>query len=160
MKSQNRGFTLIELLVTVSLIGIAASVVLPLRSLTESRAKETDLRLALRTIRQALDNYKAAADASVIEKATGASGYPPSLNILVTGVPKSSALGFSNTPLVFLRQIPRDPFFEDRTIPAELTWNIRRYGAQPGDFSEGTDVFDVTSKSNRLALNGTRLSDW
>ena len=160
MKSQTRGFTLIELLVTLALVGIAAVVALPFGALIETRAKEAELRVSLRTVRQALDSYKAAADSGVIDKATGTSGYPSSLDVLVTGVPRSAALGFSATPMVFLRRVPRDPFFEDKTTPAAQTWDIRSYGAQPGDFGSGADVFDISSKSNRTALDGTRLSDW
>jgi general secretion pathway protein G len=154
------GFTLIELLVTLALIGIAAAAALPFNALVESRSKEAELRVALRTVRQALDNYKSAADAGAIDKPTGASGYPASLDLLVTGVPRSAAFGFSATPMVFLRQVPRDPFYEDRTTPAAQTWNIRSYGAQPGDFAAGADVFDVSSKSARIALDGTRVADW
>lgn len=160
MKSQTRGFTLIELLVTLALVGLAAVVALPFGALIETRAKEAELRTSLRTVRQALDNYKAAADSGVIDKATGSSGYPSNLDVLVTGVPRSAALGFSSSPMAFLRKVPGDPFFEDRTTPASQTWDIRSYGAQPGEFGSGADVFDISSKSNRTALDGTRLSDW
>lgn len=145
---------------TLALVGIAAAVALPFGALMETRAKEAELRVSLRTLRQALDNYKAAADAGAIDKPTGASGYPPSLDILVTGVPRSAALGFSSTPMVFLRRVPKDPFYEDKIARAAQTWNIRSYGSQPGDFSQGADVFDVSSKSHRLGMDGTRLSDW
>ena len=154
------GFTLIELLVTLALVGIAASVALPLASVMETRAKETELRRSLRTIRQALDNYKAAADSGLIDKKTGSSGYPASLDLLVTGVPRSAALGFSATPMVFLRSIPRDPFFEDKKTPAANTWNVRGYGAKPGDFGNPVDVFDVSSKSDKTGMDGSKLSDW
>lgn len=159
-RSRVWGFSLVELLVTLALVGIAATIALPFGALVETRAKEAELRAALRTIREALDSYKAAADAGAIDKATGTSGYPASLDLLVKGVPRSAALGFNPTPMVFLRRVPRDPFHGDKTTPAAQTWNIRRYGAQPGDFGVGADVFDVTSKSNRQALDGTLLSDW
>jgi general secretion pathway protein G len=160
MKRAVAGFTLVELLVTLALVGIAASVVLPLASVIETRAKESELRRSLRTIRQALDNYKMAADAGVIDKQTGSSGYPPSLDVLVSGVPRSAAMGFSATPMVFLRSVPRDPFAEVQDAPATQTWNIRSYGAKPGDFSAGKDVFDASSKSEKTGLDGTRYSDW
>ena len=160
MKRSVAGFTLVELLVTLALVGIAASVVLPLASVIETRAKESELRRSLRTIRQALDNYKTAADAGVIDKQTGSSGYPASLDVLVTGVPKSAAMGFSATPMVFLRSVPRDPFAEALDTPAAQTWNIRSYGAKPGDFSGGKDVFDVSSKSEKTGMDGSRYSDW
>lgn len=155
-----RGFTLIELLVTLALVGVAAMVVLPMASLMETRAKESELRVALRTLRKAIDDYKAAADSGAINKPTGSSGYPPNLDVLVTGVPKTSVFGFSVTPMVFLRSVPRDPFHPDKTTSAAQTWNLRKYGAQPGDYSAGADVFDVSSKSERAALDGSRLSDW
>ncbi|MBA2674826.1 type II secretion system protein [Ramlibacter sp.] len=160
MKRRARGFTLVELLVTLALVGIAAAIALPFGTLANTRTKEVELRVALRTIRQALDNYKAAADAGAIDKPTGSSGYPPSLDVLVKGVPRSTALGFNATPMVFLRKVPRDPFFDDKTVPAAQSWNIRSYGAQPGDFAAGADVFDVSSRSGRPALDGTKLSDW
>lgn len=154
------GFTLVELLVTLALVGVAAMVVLPMTALVETRTKETELRVALRTLRKAIDEYKVAADAGVISKTTGSSGYPANLDVLVTGVPRSAVFGFSSAPMVFLRSVPRDPFYPDKTVAATETWNIRRYGAQPGDFSAGVDVFDVSSKSERMALDGSRLSDW
>lgn len=155
-----RGFTLVELLVTVALVGIAASAVLPLASLMEQRAKETQLRHALRTIREALDNYKVAADSGLIAKTTGSSGYPASLQVLVTGVPRSASFGLNSPPVVFLRSIPRDPFYKDRQAPADQTWNTRAYGAPPGQFEPGADVYDISSKSDGVALDGTRLGDW
>lgn len=160
MKKPALGFTLIELLVTLALVGIAASIVLPLASVMETRAKETELRRSLRTIRLALDNYKSAADAGLIDKKTGDSGYPPSLEVLVTGVPRSAAMGFSATPMIFLRSIPRDPFYQDKQTPAAQTWNVRGYGSKPGDMGSPSDVFDVSSKSDKSGLDGTKLSDW
>jgi len=154
------GFTIVELLVTLALIGIAAAVVLPFGAMMQTRAKEAELRVALRTIRQALDGYKAAADAGVIDKPTGASGYPPNLDVLAQGVPRSAALGANSAPMVFLRRVPRDPFFADRDVPAAQTWNVRRYGAKEGDFSAGADVFDVSSKSSATALDGSKVGDW
>jgi general secretion pathway protein G len=155
-----RGFTLVELLVTLALVGIAAMVVLPLASVMETRAKETELKHALRTIRQALDNYKAATDSGAIDKSTGASGYPATLDVLVIGVPRSASFGFSTTPMIFLRSIPRDPFCTDKTLPAQDTWNIRAYGRQKADNTPGADVFDVSSKSDKKALDGSAYQDW
>jgi len=158
--SRSCGFSLIELLVTLALIGIAAAVALPLATVVEQRAKEAELRVALRTIRRALDDYKVAADAGLIDKATGASGYPASLDVLVTGVPRSAAFGLNSTPMQFLRRVPRDPFAGDAAAPAAQTWRTRAYGSQPGDFSSGADVFDVASRSSKAALDGSRIGDW
>ena len=82
-----RGFTLVELLVSVAIVGVLASMVLPLAELTIRRQREADLRLSLREIRRAIDAYKTAADAGLIDRSLLKSGYPPSLQALVVGVP-------------------------------------------------------------------------
>lgn len=163
MNKRVLGFTLIELLVTLALVGIAASVALPLASVMETRARETELRRSLRTIRTALDSYKAAADAGAIAKPTGSSGYPPNLEVLVLGVPRSASFGMSSIPMVFLRRLPRDPFHDDKTVPDAKTWDVRSYGSKPDAFKSAgstVDVFDVASKSDRTAMDGTRYRDW
>lgn len=163
MRGKSLGFTLIELLVTLALVGIAASAIFPLASIMETRAKESELRRSLRVIRQALDSYKAAADAGVIARSTGSSGYPPNLEVLVTGVPKSASFGMGSTPMVFLRRMPRDPFCEDKSAPAEKTWNVRTYGSRQDAFTSansGADVFDIASRSDKKALDGSNYSAW
>lgn len=157
---RSKGFTVIEMLITLALVGIAASVALPLLSLAETRSKEVELRRSLRVLRQAIDSYKTASEAGAIDRETGASGFPPSLKTLTDGVHRSKAIGYNATPLYFLRSIPRDPFNPDRTLAPEMTWNIRGSSAKAGDFSRSKDVFDISSKSERIALDGTKYSDW
>jgi general secretion pathway protein G len=62
--------------------------------------------------------------------------------------------------MIFLRRVPRDPFAPDAAIPDAATWNLRSYGAPPGDYSSGADVFDVASSSNRRSLDGSPYSGW
>src|SRR6266436_3424128 len=81
-----RGFTLIELVITVAIVGILASVALPLTELASTRAKEQDLRRALREIRAAIDAYKQASDEGRILKRVGESGFPKGLDELAQGV--------------------------------------------------------------------------
>jgi len=83
-----------------------------------------------------------------------ASGSPQS------GSPASASVDAIPSHMVFLRQIPRDPFFEDQTVAPDLQWNLRAYGAMPGDFSGGPDVYDVTTKSTATGLNGIPYKDW
>ncbi|HEX7156539.1 MAG TPA: type II secretion system protein [Burkholderiaceae bacterium] len=166
--TRRRGFTLIELVVTLLLVSVLALVAVPLYEVTATRVKESELRTALRQIRTALDAYKQATDTGVVAKDATASGYPPSLAVLVQGV--DTVASTNPTPgqgtgpgagrIVFLRQVPRDPFFQDQTVPPDQQWNIRAYAALPDDFSGGPDVYDVASKSTGVGLNGIPYKDW
>jgi general secretion pathway protein G len=161
-----RGFTLIELLITIALVGLLAVVTMPLYEVTSTRMKEAELRQDLRTIRAGLDAYKAAVDSGMLTREAGASGYPPSLDILTQALDiankSNSGLGQSDTPqrLVILRQLPRDPFFPDPSVPAAQTWNTRSYGSRSDDPQPGADVYDVSSTSPRVGLDGTPYSAW
>jgi general secretion pathway protein G len=145
-----RGFTLIEMLVTLALVALLASLALPLSELSVQRAKERDLRHALRTLRAAIDTYKDAADSNRIERKADASGYPPTLEVLVEGV--KDAKDPKGAKLYFLRRLPRDPFGED--------WGLRSYASPPDDPEPGKDVFDVYSKSEGVGLNGVPYRQW
>jgi len=87
-RSSVRGFTLIEMVVVVMIVGILASAAMPLMALHKRRTQEAELRESLRTLRRAIDAYKQAADKGDIAKRPDDSGYPPSLDVLVKGVPK------------------------------------------------------------------------
>jgi general secretion pathway protein G len=153
-----RGFTLIELVVTLALVGLLALVALPLYEISSVRVKESELKLALRQIRTALDAYKAASDTGLIVKQADDSGYPPSLEVLVNGV--DNAADVNRSKLVFLRRIPRDPFQLDTTLSAEQTWVLRSYGSAFDDPRAGADIYDVVSRSTRQGLNGIPYKDW
>jgi general secretion pathway protein G len=161
------GFTLIELVITLALVGLLAMVALPLYEVTQTRLKEMELRQALRTIRSGLDAYKAASDSGALPKAAGESGFPPFLDVLTQPlditVKRDFNIGLgSSAPkrIVILRQLPRDPFFPDPQVPAAETWNTRAYASRPDDPQPGTDVFDVSSKSERTGLDGTAYNTW
>jgi general secretion pathway protein G len=161
-----RGFTLVELLVSLALVGLLASVALPSYEMVSLRLKESELRSALRSIRTALDAYKAASDAGTIPKVAGGSGYPPSLDVLERGVEVGTpgAVTAEGTPdvrrLVFIRRVPRDPFHPDPTVPAISTWTTRAYGTPPDQPAPGPDIFDVASSSPRLGINGIPYAQW
>jgi general secretion pathway protein G len=153
-----RGFTLIEVVITVAIVGLLATAVFPLAELGVRRAKEQDLRLALRTIRTGLDDYKVAADAGRIEMELGDSGYPPDLDVLVTGV--VDIKDPEGKKIYFLRRIPRDPFYPDTSVSASESWALRCYDSPPHDPQPGDDVFDVRSMSPDTGLNGVPYEEW
>ncbi|MBT0962719.1 type II secretion system protein [Denitromonas sp. IR12] len=153
-----RGFTLIELVVTVAIVGILAATVLPLAQISAQRAKESELRVSLRQIRDAIDAYKAAGDAGQIERKADGSGYPPSLRVLASGVPDIKSA--EPRLIYFLRRVPRDPFFGDVDTPADETWGLRSYESPPDAPAPGDDVFDVYSLSEKTGLNGLPYREW
>jgi len=161
-----RGFTLIELVITLAIVGLVAMVALPLYEVTTTRVKETELRQALRTIRNGLDAYKAATDSGVLAKQAGESGYPPSLEVLTEVLEVANKRDFglnaseASQRMVILRQLPRDPFYPDLQVPAAQTWNTRAYASRADDPQTGADVFDVSSMSTRVGLDGTPYSSW
>jgi len=153
-----RGFTLIELVITVAIIALLASVAMPLNELVVQRAKEQDLRRALREIRDGIDRYKEASDEGRITKKVGESGYPRKLEDLVAGVEDAK----SPTPqqIYFLRRIPRDPFASDPSLAPAETWGKRSYASPPDDPREGDDVFDVYSRATGTGINGRPYREW
>lgn len=153
-----RGFTLIELVVTVAIVGVLATMLLPLTEVAARRSKEQELRTALREIRTAIDAYKRAHDDGRIARIVGQSGYPPSLDVLVEGV--VDARSPQRQRIVFLRRVPADPMVTDGSIPAAQTWGLRSYDSPADDPRPGRDVFDVFSRSSGVGLNGRPYAQW
>jgi len=159
MSSRNsRGFTLIELLVTLAVLSVLATLTVPMAQLMVQRHKEQELRVALRSIRGAIDAYKRASDEGRIRRSVGETGYPRTLALLVEGEP--DLRDPKRRMIYFLRELPRDPTFADPLIEANKTWKLRSYASEPGDPQPGDDVYDVRSTSNAIALNGVPYSQW
>ena len=152
------GFTLIELAVTVAIIGVLATIAVPMAELAVQRSREHELRVALRQIRTALDAYKQAWDEGYIERRSGASGFPPTLDALVQGVENVKTP--EQDKIYFLRRLPRDPFADDPSFSAADTWGKRAYASPPDHPAEGDDVFDIHSRSGRVGLNGIPYREW
>jgi general secretion pathway protein G len=156
-KPMNRGFTLIEIIITVTIVAILASAALPLTKLVTQRAKEQELRTALRQIREAIDAHKQASDEGRVARAADASGYPPSLATLVDGV--ADAKLPANNSIYFLRRLPRDPF-APALLSAADTWGKRSYESSWDNPLEGKDVFDIYSLADEKGLNGIPYRKW
>jgi general secretion pathway protein G len=151
------GFTLIELVIAVAIVAVLASAALPLNELVVQRAKEQDLRRALREIRVAIDAYKQAWDDGRMTKRVGESGYPKKLEDLVEGIEDQK--NPKKEKIYFLRRIPRDPF-ADATLSDVATWSKRSYSSPPDDPREGDDVFDVFTAAPGKGMNGRPYKEW
>jgi general secretion pathway protein G len=157
-RAHHSGFTLIEMIVTVALVAIIASVATPFVKLHEQRAKERELKEVLREIRTAIDAYKQAGDEGRIARSMDSTGYPDSLDELVTGVEdKRNAKG---KKIFFLRRVPRDPMHPALSGPAQDSWGKRSYASEADDPQEGADVYDVFSLSDRKGTNGIPYREW
>src|SRR5512140_709585 len=154
-----RGFTIVELVVTVGIIALLASAVVPSAQLMFQREREREPRVALRTIRGAIDAYKQAADTGRIKKDLDKTGYPPTLQVLVDGVDDTSSVK-PGVKIYFLRSLPRDPFWPDAAAQPADTWAPRSYASPPDDPRPGDDVYDVHSRSSRTGLNGVPYHAW
>lgn len=150
------GFTFVELLVVGTMLLILASAVLPLAKVTIQRSRESELRRDLREMRTAIDKYKDAVDTGLIggtDVKAGSEGYPPDLDVLVEGV--SVVNDASGRRLKFLRRIPIDP------MTRTTDWGLRSYQDKSDATTwGGQNVFDVYTKSEGTALDGTKYKDW
>ena len=150
--SRHHGFTLIELIVTVMIISILVGLAVPLARNSIKRERESELRAALRDIRLAIDKYKDASDRGFIMVKVDTEGYPETLQLLVDGV---QMVGQVDKKLKFLRRIPLDP------MTNSTEWGQRSYQDDPKMSSWGRqNVFDVFTKSEGTALDGTKYKEW
>ena len=156
------GFTLIEMVVVLAIVGVLAMAALPLHEMALRRSQEQVLREGLRTIRGALDAHRRAVEARRIAPGADGSPWPASLDSLVQGV---AVIGDDGQPvpeqtrLYLLRRLPRDPF-ADPALDAADTWGQRASTSPPEAPTPGADVFDVYSRSERQALDGSLYADW
>lgn len=155
-----RGFTLIELVVALAILSILAAAALPYAEITITRNKELELRRTLREVRSAIDRFHEDWETGKISKLgndTSDDGFPRTLQALVEGVEAGDAKGGKRK---YLRRIPGDPFGEAGRNPIDQ-WVLRGYQDEPDTLSwNGRDVYDVRSRSDRVALDGTRYRDW
>jgi general secretion pathway protein G len=143
------GMTLVELVIAIAIMAILATGVLPISRTVVKREREKELRAALWQMRDAIDRYKDAADRGAFQDKLGSEGYPPDLDTLVKGV------DVSGKTIRFLRRVPMDP------MTHSTEWGMRSMQDDPSSDSWGGQaVFDVYTKSQGIALDGTKYADW
>jgi len=143
------GLTLVELIVTVAILALLAGAAVPVARFQVKREKERELRYDLWQMREAIDHYKDAADKNAFITKVDSQGYPPDLQTLVDGV------DVQGKKVRFLRRIPVDP------MTGKTEWGLRSMQDDPtSDSFGGQNVFDVYSKSDGIALDGTKYKDW
>lgn len=147
--ARSRGFSLVELIVAIMILLILTGMAIPYVQVTIKREKERELRYDLWTMRDAIDRYKDAALRGAFQIKVGSEGYPPDLETLVNGV------DVGGKKVRFLRKIPTDP------MTGRQEWGMRSVQDDPNSESwGGQNVFDVFTKSEGSALDGTKYKDW
>jgi len=150
------GFTYLEMVATAAILLILASAILPMARVTQRRTREIELRRELRTLRTAIDRYHQAVLEGKIggtDVKLGSNGYPPDLDTLVEGVSQVGRV--DGVKLKFLRRVPKDP------VTGTSDWGMRCYQDDPKNDSWcGQNVWDVYTKSQGKALDGTRYKEW
>jgi general secretion pathway protein G len=148
-RSSEAGLTLVELIVTSAILAILASAAVPIARFKVQRDKERELRYDLWQIREAIDHYKDAADKGAFMTKVDSQNYPPDLDELVKGV------DVQGKKVKFLRRIPVDP------MTGKTEWGERSMQDDANSTSwGGQNVFDVYTKSDGTALDGTKYVDW
>jgi general secretion pathway protein G len=146
------GMTLLELVIACGILLILASAAMPVARYAIRRQQESELRIVLREMRNAIDRYKDTADRNLIQVELGTEGYPPDLDTLVRGVELAGAPG---RRVRFLRRIPVDP------LTGRVEWGLRCIQDEPKSRSWcGSNVFDVYSLSLGTGLDGRPYAEW
>jgi len=147
--SGETGMTLMELIIVVTILAILATAAIPAVKFEVKRTKERELRADLWEMRRSVDIYKDVADLGGIKTKADSNNYPPDLQTLVDGV------DVKDKKMRFLRAIPIDP------MTGNADWGLRSNQDKPdSDSFGGQNVFDVYSKSDGTALDGTKYNTW
>ena len=133
----------------MTIISILACAALPVARFQVKRQRERELRRDLWEMRDAIDRYKLDADRQAFQIKVDSQGYPPDMDTLVKGV------DVQGKKVRYLRKIPIDP------MTGTTEWGLRSMQDDPdSDSWGGQSVFDVYTKSQDEALDGTKYKDW
>ena len=156
-RTGERGLTLVELVAVSAVLLVLASITLPVANTVRKRQKELELRRSLREIREALDRFQFDVQRfpgirTNLLSVSNEEGYPEELDWLVEGVDTGQAV---DVKLKYLRRLPVDP------ITGQREWGTRSSRDRPDAlFTDGINIFDVYSKSDKVGLNGVPYAQW
>lgn len=114
----------------------------------DQQEKEQQLRAALEQIRGAIDHYRGMADRGRFQVPVGSRNYPLDLETLVEGV-----VDDHGKTIKFLQKMPVDP------MTGTTDWGVKR-AAGAVQVPQRGGIFDVYTKSDATALDGTKYQDW
>lgn len=129
-RSKTAGFSLIELMIVMSILAILAAIANPVYQRHLIKAREAVLAEDLYQMRQAIDKFFA-----------DNLRYPDNLSELVTAK--------------YLRSLPKDPFTK-----SDQSWKLIAQEPDQGEEPPHGSVFDVTSGSDLIGLNGVPYREW
>ncbi|HVR39323.1 MAG TPA: prepilin-type N-terminal cleavage/methylation domain-containing protein [Thermoanaerobaculia bacterium] len=150
-------FTVAELITVVAIVGILASIALPVARFGMRRQKEIELRDRLRRITDAIDRYHELMTTQgplrpAQMQALGSDGYPKDLDELLKGVTMSDGKTI---------RLLRDRELID-PITGRKEWITLSTTDDPdSSTTDGNNVYEVHSTSTQLSLDGkTRYNEW
>jgi general secretion pathway protein G len=153
-RRRQSGLTLVELIVAFTIMLILTGLAVPLARAKVRVERERALRYALSDMRLAIDKYKDYCDMGVFGPVKqGTDCWPETLQMLVDGVKIGSSA--DDKKIKLLRRLPRDPFTNS------TEWGMRSDQDDPTTNSwGGQNVFDVYTKTDQKAPDGTAYSEW
>lgn len=149
-----KGMTLVELIVAFTIMLVLSTMAVPLARAKVRAERERALRRDLSEMRLAIDKYKDYCDLGYLgAPKAGTNCWPETLEILVKGVKLPGSA--DGKVIRFLRRIPKDPF------TGSTEWGMRSDQDDPTSTSWGAqDVFDVYTKADQKAPDGSSYAEW
>jgi general secretion pathway protein G len=147
-----RGVTLIELVVSIAILGVLASIAMPLAQVAATRTRELELRRDLRKIRESIDQFKLEYDKAKANTRDQRADFRKRVSVDRTGYPLTLD---EMVETKILRRVMRDPMSPDGK------WVTRSFSDNPeSSLSDGKDVYDIRTANKGVALDGTKYETW